>query len=255
MKKETRGQGDKGTRGGIRWGFRPHLKHSPPLLVGVLNPHCVAGRLGNGETIPQVSLSPHPLVLFDKQFKITEFLMPMRLGDWVRKIAILACFLLLVSCQGKNQLPNNEAQVKVARIVSGQSLEVLGMAEQPNLISQVRLVGIDAPDLRQRPWGDAAKEQLENLIGGAEQSVTLEFDLETKDKIGRTLAYVWKNKVLLNEELVKQGNAMFVERSPNHKYDQRLERAQQWARLMGQGIWNPDKPMHLTPAEFRRQNL
>ncbi len=181
--------------------------------------------------------------------------MPMRLGDWVRKIAILACLLLLVSCQGENQLPNNEAQVKVARVVSGQSLEVIGMAEQPNLISQVRLVGIDAPDLRQRPWGYAAKEQLENLIGGAEQSVTLEFDLETKDKIGRTLAYVWKNKVLLNEELVKQGNAIFVERSPNHKYNQRLERAQQWARLMGQGIWNPEKSMRLTPAEFRRQNL
>ncbi|MBC6431344.1 thermonuclease family protein [Nostoc sp. HG1] len=186
---------------------------------------------------------------------IYEILMPMHLGDWVRKIAILACLLLLVSCQGKNQLPNNEAQVKVARVVSGQSLEVVGMAEQPNLISQVRLVGIDAPDLRQRPWGDAAKEQLENLIGGAEQSVTLEFDLETKDKIGRTLAYVWKNKVLLNEELVKQGNAIFVERSPNHKYNQRLERAQQWARLMGQGIWNPVKSMRLTPAEFRRQNL
>ncbi len=71
-------------------------------------------------------------------------------GNWLRKIAILVCLLLLVSCQSKNQLPNNEAQVKVARVVSGQSLEVLGMAEQPNLISQVRLVGIDAPDLRQR---------------------------------------------------------------------------------------------------------
>nr|MDZ8042453.1 thermonuclease family protein [Nostoc sp. CreGUA01] len=176
------------------------------------------------------------------------------LGDWVRKIAILACLLLLVSCQGKNQVAN-QAQVKVARVVSGQSLEVLGMAEQPNLISQVRLVGIDAPDLRQRPWGEQAQEQLENLIGGAEQSVTLEFDLEAKDKIGRTLAYVWKNKILLNEELVKQGNALFVGRSPNHKYDQRLERAQQWARLMGQGIWNPEKPMRLTPAEFRRQYL
>ncbi|PHM09887.1 thermonuclease family protein [Nostoc sp. 'Peltigera malacea cyanobiont' DB3992] len=181
--------------------------------------------------------------------------MVVSLGEWVRKIAILACLLLLVSCQAKNQLPNSEAQVKVARVVSGQSLEVLGMAEQPNLISQVRLVGVDAPDLRQRPWGEAAKEQLENLIGGVEQSVTLEFDLEAKDKIGRTLAYVWKNKVLLNEELVKQGNAMFVGRSPNHKYDLRLERAQQWARLMGQGIWNSEKPMRLTPGEFRRQNL
>ncbi|MDF5710217.1 MAG: thermonuclease family protein [Nostoc sp. S4] len=177
-----------------------------------------------------------------------------RFNVWARKIGILVCLLLLVSCQSKNLLPNNQAQVKVARVVSGQSLEVLGMAEQPNLISQVRLVGIDAPDLRQRPWGEQAKEQLENLIDNAD-SVTLEFDLETTDKIGRTLAYVWKNKVLLNEELVKQGNALFVERSPNHKYDQRLERAQQWARLMGLGIWNPEKPMRLTPAEFRRLNL
>ncbi len=114
-------------------------------------------------------------------------------GVLVRRIVILACLLLLVSCQG-NQLTANQAQVKVARVVSGQSLEVLGMAEQPNLISRVRLTGIDAPDTRYRPWGDNAKQELEKLIGGAEQFVTLEFDIEAKDKIGRTLAYVWKEK-------------------------------------------------------------
>ncbi|MEA5507926.1 thermonuclease family protein [Halotia wernerae UHCC 0503] len=177
------------------------------------------------------------------------------LGVWIGKIAILACLLLLVSCQAKNQLENNQAQVKVARIVSGQSLEVLGMAEQPNLISQVRLIGVDAPDLRQRPWGDGAKEALEKLVGDLEKPVTLEFDIEAKDKIGRTLAYVWKDQQLLNEQILKQGYGLFVGRSPNHKYDQRLERAQQWARLMGKGIWNSEKPMRLTPAEFRRQNL
>ncbi|BAY33719.1 nuclease [Nostoc carneum NIES-2107] len=179
--------------------------------------------------------------------------MAVHFGVLVRKILILACLLLLVSCQGKTQPTANQAQVKVARVVSGQSLEVLGMAEQPNLISQVRLIGIEAPDLRQRPWGDDAKDELEKMIGGAEQNVTLEFDIEGKDKIGRTVAYVWKDKLLLNEEIVKKGYALFVPRSPNHKYDQRLERAQQWARIMGQGIWQPEKPMRLTPAEFRRQ--
>ncbi|MDZ8054047.1 MAG: thermonuclease family protein [Aulosira sp. ZfuVER01] len=174
-------------------------------------------------------------------------------GGLVRKILILACLLLLVSCQANNQPAANQVQVKIARVVSGQSLEVLGMAEQPNLISQVRLIGIDAPDIRHRPWGDNAKQALETLIGGSEQVVTLEFDIQPKDKIGRTLAYVWKDKVLLNEELVKQGYVLFVGRSPNHKYDQRLERAQQWARIMGQGIWQPEKPMRLTPAEFRLQ--
>jgi micrococcal nuclease len=174
-----------------------------------------------------------------------------RLGFWTRKIAILACLLLLVSCQTKSQPADNQVQVKVSRVVSGQSLEVLGIAEQANFASPVRLIGIDAPDLRQNPWGDEARQNLEKLIGGTEELVKLEFDVETKDKNGRNLAYVWKNEQLLNEQIVKQGYAMFVGRSPNHKYNQRLERAQQWARIMGQGIWNPNNPMRQTPAEFR----
>ncbi|MBS9386721.1 MAG: thermonuclease family protein [Dolichospermum sp. BR01] len=175
-----------------------------------------------------------------------------RLRVFVPKIIILASFLLLVSCQSHNNSSIIPANVKIARVVSGQSLEVLGMEAQPNLISQVRLIGLDAPDIRQFPWGEDAKQLVEGLIGGANQAVNLEFDLEAKDKFNRTLAYVWKDKLLLNEEVVKQGYALFVARSPNHKYDQRLERAQQWARIMGKGIWNPDKPMRITPGEFRR---
>ena len=175
-----------------------------------------------------------------------------RLRVFVTRIIILASLLLLVSCQSHNNSSIIPANVKIARVVSGQSLEVLGMEAQPNLISQVRLIGLDAPDIRQLPWGEDAKQLVETLIGGANQAVNLEFDLEAKDKFNRTLAYVWKDKLLLNEEVVKQGYALFVARSPNHKYDQRLERAQQWARIMGKGIWNPDKPMRITPGEFRR---
>ena len=175
-----------------------------------------------------------------------------RLRVFVPKIIILASLLLLVSCQSPNNSSTTPASLKVARVVSGQSLEVLGMESQPNLISQVRLIGLDAPDIRQIPWGEDAKQFVESLIGSANQAVNLEFDLEAKDKFNRTLAYVWKDKLLLNEEVVKQGYALFVARSPNHKYDQRLEHAQQWARIMGKGIWNTDKPMRVTPGEFRR---
>jgi micrococcal nuclease len=67
---------------------------------------------------------------------------------------LLVSLLLLVGCQGyHNQTGSSRTQVTVARVVSGQTLEVLGMAEQPNLISPVRLLGLDAPDLRQNPWG------------------------------------------------------------------------------------------------------
>jgi micrococcal nuclease len=166
---------------------------------------------------------------------------------------MLSFFLfLLIGCQSQSKTENTLIQVKVVRVVSGQTFEVLGMGDQPNLVSQVRLVGIDAPDLRQRPWGDKSKERFEALIAG--QPIMLEFDLEAKDKTSRTLAYVWKDGVLLNEQLVKDGYALFVARSPNHKYDLKLERAQQWARLMGQGIWDSEKPMRQSPSEFRRAN-
>lgn len=169
---------------------------------------------------------------------------------------ILVSLLLLVGCQGyHNQTASSRTQVTVARVVSGQTLEVLGMAEQPNLISPVRLLGLDAPDLRQNPWGYESKAALAGLIGDQEKSVTLEFDVQAKDNFGRILAYVWKDDQLLNEELLKQGYALFVSRSPNHKYDQRLERSQQWARLMHKGIWNPEKPLRVAPAEFRRINF
>jgi micrococcal nuclease len=174
------------------------------------------------------------------------------IGANLEKIVILLCLLLLVACQPqKKPEESTQVQVKVTQVVSGQTLKVVGLGDQPSLISQVRLLGIDAPDLQQRPWGDAAKERLEGEV--VEQPVILEFDVQIKDQFGRSLAYAWKNGVLLNEELVKQGYALFVGRSPNHKYDLRLERAQQWARLMGLGIWDPEKPMRLTPAEFRRQ--
>lgn len=140
------------------------------------------------------------------------------------------------------------------RVVSGQTLEVQAIGTTPTSNSSphpsiVRLVGIDAPDLQQQPWGQAAKQRLEAISG---KTVLLEFDVQDKDAFGRYLAYVWQDKELLNEQLVKGGYVLWVGRSPNHKYDLQLERAQAWARLMGMGIWQPDQPMRLTPAEFRQ---
>ncbi|MGI2903112.1 SDR family NAD(P)-dependent oxidoreductase [Tolypothrix sp. VBCCA 56010] len=62
--KGTRGQGDKGRN---QVGFESPSDLSPPKGGGGVKPLGVAARLGNGETIPQVSLSPHPLVLFDNE--------------------------------------------------------------------------------------------------------------------------------------------------------------------------------------------
>lgn len=164
------------------------------------------------------------------------------------------CCLLLVGCQSTRH--PNTITVQVQRVISGQTLEVLNPAQQPAVIWRVRLIGIEAPDLKQQPWGVLAKNRLEQLLIGknGQQVILLEPDLQQQDSYKRWLAYVWRNEVLINEQLVKEGYVLAAPRSPNKKYDMRLTRAQEYARVMGYGIWNPDQPMRLTPAEFRRQN-
>lgn len=166
-----------------------------------------------------------------------------------RLLSIALCWLL-VSCQ-KPEIPTGTF-VKVQRTVSGQTIEIVRTADKIALLEQVRLIGIEAPDLKQQPWGEAAKNQLEQLIGG--KQVLLELDVEEKDRFDRFLAYLWEDGVLVNERLVKEGYALAKVRSPNKKYQQRLVNAQEWARLMGKGIWNPKQPLRQTPGEFRQQN-
>lgn len=162
-------------------------------------------------------------------------------------IFVLILFLIL-GCQPETAPPGKT--VKVTRVVSGNTLEVIGL-EQRNFNSRVRLIGVDAPDLQQQPWGQTAKQQLAKIVQG--QNVLLEFDAQNQDTFGRYQAYVWHDKVLLNELLVAQGYGLAVSRNPNYRYTQQLNRAQESARLMGRGIWNPKQPMRFTPAEFRRQ--
>jgi micrococcal nuclease len=70
----------------------------------------------------------------------------------------------------------------------------------------------------------------------------LESDIEPRDDSGQRLAYLWQNGELVNERLVAEGYALAVPHPPNHKYDQRLARAQDRARVMGLGIWNARNP-------------
>ncbi|MBW4518544.1 MAG: thermonuclease family protein [Scytolyngbya sp. HA4215-MV1] len=159
-------------------------------------------------------------------------------------------FLMLMGCQTVPPPQGFEAQV--AEVVSGQTLEVAGGSGQPEVTERVRLIGIDAPDLKQDPWGEQAKTQLEKLIG--DRPVLLESDVEPREVNGRRLAYVWQNGILINEKLVAGGNALAIPHPPNHKYDLRLSRAQDQARILGLGIWNPQQPLTIAPADFRRQN-
>lgn len=162
----------------------------------------------------------------------------------------MAC-ILLASCQNLN--PRSGQMIRVERVVSGQTIEIADRSAAVPLLEPIRLIGIQAPDIKQKPWGQEARTQLEKLTLG--QEVLLEFDVQEKDRFDRQLAYVWLGGKLINEYMVEEGWALAEPDFPNTKYMERLINAQEKARLMGLGIWNPDQPMRQTPGQFRSQNL
>jgi micrococcal nuclease len=165
--------------------------------------------------------------------------------------------ILLASCQASVAPPSFQI-FQIGRVLSGQSVELVDRSQQPPVIQAGRLIGIDAPDLAQEPWGRAAKQRLESSIGmPAQDRVNVEFEGVEADKFGRKFVHLWKDGRLLNEELVKNGYVLASKNSLSpiggNKYRDRLSRASQYARITGQGIWNPDAPMRMPPNEFRKE--
>jgi micrococcal nuclease len=163
---------------------------------------------------------------------------------------------LLAGCQSAS--PPNYPTIAVSRVISGQSIEWVDKSQQPPVILQGRLAGIDAPSRGQDPWGEQAKTKLTESLGKSDRSpVSVEFEGTEPDKFGRRLVYLWQDGRLLNEQLVKEGYVLAKINSSSSatasKYRERLIRGSQYARLTGQGIWNPDLPMRMSPAEFRKE--
>jgi len=142
---------------------------------------------------------------------------------------------------------NNYADVLVKRVVDGDTLELEGK-------ERVRLIGIDTPEVHesrklyrdaQRSGQDAAVIQkmgrrasdfTKNLVEG--KRVSLEFDVERKDKYGRTLAYVYlRDGTFVNAEIVKQGYASLMTYPPNVKYADLFLSLYQQARENKRGLW------------------
>ncbi|MEM8672549.1 MAG: thermonuclease family protein [Cyanobacteria bacterium P01_G01_bin.67] len=163
------------------------------------------------------------------------------------KLLAVLCLILLISCSAQPDRENLLA-AKVTRVVSGQTVEVrlTGATE----ITKVRITGIDAPDLRQDPWGKTAKEKLSELVMGL--PILLESELD-RDRFNRLNAHVWQDQNLISQQLVESGCVLVNDRY-DHRYSKLLMESQEYARLMGYGIWNPRQAMRHTPNQFRSLN-
>lgn len=123
--------------------------------------------------------------------------------------------------------PGNLETATVAAVVDGDTIELADGR-------RVRYIGINTPE-RDQPYYKEATDANRQLVEG--RRVQLEFDVETFDQYGRTLAYIWVEGTLANWEVVNRGFANVFTVPPNVKYEGALRRAEQDAREAGRGLW------------------
>lgn len=119
---------------------------------------------------------------------------------------------------------------------------------------RTRLIGLDAPEMGQEPWGEKAKVHLKELMKEAGGKVYVETDVTEYDKYDRLLVYLWsEDKRLINEQMVLDGYAVLFTIRPNGKYADRFRKAQHIAREKKINIWGPDG-LKERPIDYKKKH-
>ena len=108
----------------------------------------------------------------------------------------------------------------------------------------VRLILVDTPETKHpskpvQPCGPEAYEFTKRMVSG--KKVTLELDVQERDKYGRLLAYVYVGGKSVQESLLAEGLAKVAVYPPNVKYVDKYRAIEQKAKAAKKGIW-ADKP-------------
>ena len=115
----------------------------------------------------------------------------------------------------------------MAKVVDGDTIELTDGR-------RVRYIGINTPE-RDQPYYEEATAANRQLVDG--KDVQLEFDQDTFDQYGRSLAYVWVDGQMVNFTMLNQGFANAFTVPPNVKYEAEFRQAEREAREAGRGLW------------------
>jgi micrococcal nuclease len=125
------------------------------------------------------------------------------------------------------------------RVVDGDTIRVV----QDGREEAVRYIGVDTPE-SVKPgspvecFGKAASRANERLVEG--ERVRLVEDVESHDRYGRRLAYVYRVRdgLFVNAELVRRGFATTATYPPNVAHANQLAELARAARRDGRGLWS-----------------
>jgi len=152
-------------------------------------------------------------------------------------VFIIAFAIVDISCSSESKKNNTLWSVK--RIVDGDTFVVQDGSKKG---LKIRLIGVNCPETKhpRKPveyFGKEATQYMKKLI--ADKEVKLEYDIERKDRYGRTLAYVYlKNGTFVNAKLVEEGYAQVATYPPNVKHTAMFVKLQRHARENNKGLWS-----------------
>jgi micrococcal nuclease len=152
----------------------------------------------------------------------------------------LALCTTVCGCSAPSAEPSTSSDsARVVRVVDGDTIKVA----LPSGEERVRYIGIDTPE-SVKPgspvecFAKRASAFNERLVAG--ERVRLVRDVEERDRYGRLLAYVYRERdgLFVNAELVRRGYATVATFPPNVAHERDFKRLANRARLSGRGLWS-----------------
>ncbi len=154
-----------------------------------------------------------------------------------RFAAAVAASAALAACSGDGDVRCGAAEAEVARIIDGDTIELVGG-------ERIRYLMVDAPEIggaEPACYGVNAVTFNTDLVLG--RTVELRDDVECRDRFGRRLAYVSVDGREVNALMVERGYAC-VRHIPPNGADRvaELEALEDGARIARRGLWGACDP-------------
>ncbi len=159
---------------------------------------------------------------------------PVPYGDM--KYATLGAILAvgIAACTGTTTTASTAPGIvaQVLDVSDGDSLIV----NMDGIEEKIRLIGVNAPE-HDECYGIESATGLRELLDDSD--ITVITDIEARDQYGRLLAYVYRDGLLINEEIALRGLVLASAYEPNTAHQEQIERAADRARESQSGMWAP----------------
>lgn len=152
---------------------------------------------------------------------------------------------------------NRTYACRVSRISDGDSITVIcpqtiegnRQSKTVDIEAKIRIWGIDAPEMKQAPFGQEAKNRLTNLLPNRKND-TIEVKIKDKDQYSRYVSQLFFNKKDIGLEMVKAGQAVVYQQFNKEEVYKNAQKQAEKAKI---GIWK--KPGNQQdPANWRKVN-